>query len=136
MCKAEDDTEIQAAFSIDEVQSLVYETGFRKPSAHVTVADKSMVASLLVNYHCMTKVKAVMDQYIDGLESLKLLNHIRADPLKWKDFFVDNGVTVDAGTCTCILKELYLFHLHYPLLQSMHKGSISQVHLFLYIQLT
>lgn len=35
-----------------------------------------MVASLLINYHCMTKVKATMDQYIEGLESLGLLNRI------------------------------------------------------------
>lgn len=107
MYNAEDDTEIQAVFSIDEVQSLVYETGFRKPLAHITIGDKSMVASLLINYHCMAKVKAAMDQYVEGLASLGLLHPIQADPSN-KYLFVDNGVTVDAG----ILKELYLFHYH------------------------
>ncbi len=45
----------------------------------------------------MTKVKAAMDQYIDGLESLDVLESVRKEPGKWKAFFVDDGVKVDAG---------------------------------------
>ena len=39
-----------------------------------------MVSLILVNYHCMTKVKAAMDQYMEGLESLGLLGRIQVDP--------------------------------------------------------
>ena len=94
---AENDTEIQAVFAIDEVQSLVYEAGFRKPLAQLSMKDKSVVSSILLNYHCMTKVKAAMDQYLEGLESLGLLSRIQQDPSKWKNFFVDTGVLVDSG---------------------------------------
>ena len=94
MGDAENNIEIQA---IDEVQSLVYETGFRKPLAQLKVEDKHVVSSVLVNYHCMTKVKASMDQYMEGLESLGLLSRIQADPSKWKNFFMDMGVTVDSS---------------------------------------
>lgn len=64
-----------------------------------------MVASLLVDYHCITKVKATMDQYIEGLECLGLLHRIRADSSK---FFVDNGVIVDAG--------IWHIHIHYHII--------------------
>ena len=94
---AENNTEIQAVFAIDEVQSLVYEAGFRKPLAQLSMEDKSVVSLILVNYHCMIKVKAAMDQYMEGLESLGLLSRIQADPSKWKDFFVDTGVAVNSG---------------------------------------
>lgn len=94
---AENDTEIQAVFAIDEFQSLVYEAGFRKPLAQLSMEDKSVVSSILLNYHCMTKVKAAMDQYLEGLESLGLLSRIQQDPSKWKNFFVDTGVLVDSG---------------------------------------
>lgn len=97
MYYAENDTEVQVVLAIDEARSLVYETGFRKPLARLTMEDKGAVSTVLLNYHCMTKVKAAMDQFIEGLESLELLLRIRSDHSNWKDFFVDSGVTVDAG---------------------------------------
>ena len=40
----------------------------------------------------MVKVKAAMDQYIEGLEDLGLLGFIRNDPFKWKVFFIASEV--------------------------------------------
>ena len=97
MQDAENNTELRAVFGIDEAQALLYETGFTKALLHLAMEDKNAISSILVNYHCMTKVKATMDQYIEGLECLGLLHHIHADPLKWKMYFVDAGVAVDAG---------------------------------------
>ena len=55
------------------------------------------ISSLLLGYNLMTKVKAAMDQFIEGLESLSILRHIRENPRRWKEYFVDAGVAVDAG---------------------------------------
>ena len=63
--------------AIDEAQSMLLEAGFSKPFTKLTLEDKSNVYSVLINYHCMTKVKAAMDQYIDGLESLDVLESVR-----------------------------------------------------------
>ena len=45
---AENDLEIQTVLSIDEVQSLVYETGFQKPLSQLTMEDKSVVSSIII----------------------------------------------------------------------------------------
>ena len=42
-----------------------YETGFTKALLHLAKEDKNAISSILVNYHCMTKVKATMNQYIE-----------------------------------------------------------------------
>lgn len=97
MDNAENDAEMQATISMDETQSLLYETGFSTPLAQIAAKDKTMIHSILVNYHCMTKVKAIMDQYMEGLGGLGLLHLVQANPVKWRDFFVDPGVNVDAG---------------------------------------
>ena len=64
---------------------------------HFTLQDKVDISSLLLGYYLMTKVKAAMDQFIEGLESLSILRHIRENPKRWKEYFVDAGVAVDAG---------------------------------------
>ena len=94
---AENDTEVQVTCSIDEAQAMLLEAGFTKAFSRLRLADKSNVCSILVNYHCMTKVKAAMDQYVEGLQSLDVLDEVRKDPEKWKVFFVDNNVKVDAS---------------------------------------
>ena len=54
---AENDTELQAVFGIDEAQALLYETGFTKALLHLAMEDRNAISSILINYHCMTKVK-------------------------------------------------------------------------------
>ena len=98
MTNAENDAEIQATYAIDEAQSLLSEAGFFKPLIRLTMGDQSQLSSVLISYHCMTKVKAAMDQFVEGLESLGVLECIRSNPEKWKVFFMDVSITVDAGT--------------------------------------
>ncbi len=98
MTNAENDAEIQVSCAIDEAQSLLSEAGFFKPLIRLTMEDKSKLTSVLISYHCMTKVKAAMDQFVEGLESLGVLEWIRSNPEKWKVFFMDGGIIVDAGT--------------------------------------
>ncbi len=97
--------------AIDETQSMLLEAGFSKPFTKITLEDKSNVCSVLINYHCMTKVKAAMDQYIDGLESLDVLESVRREPVKWRKKIVDDGVKVEAGMymhiCMCTVKHAF-----------------------------
>ena len=94
MLDAEDDYDLQTIFAIDEVQTLIYETGFRKPLSE----DKREVISILIDYNCMVNVKAAIDQYCVGLQCLTVLQRIQANPSRWKEFFVASTTAVSAGT--------------------------------------
>lgn len=67
---AENDDDLRMLFSVDEVQSLLQETGYKKPVTKLSVADKTSLRSILIDYHCMVRVKACMDQFAEGLEEL------------------------------------------------------------------
>ena len=84
-------------FGIDEVTASLLQTGFRKPVIQLTLADKSDLRSALLDYHCMLKVKAAMDQYAEGLQQLRVLDLLQKFPLLAKPFFVADSKSVTAG---------------------------------------
>ena len=90
------------AFSIDEASDLLLETGYRKPLQQLCLLDKGALRSALLDYHCVLKVKAEMDQFKEGLTSLGVLNAITTYPALMKCMFVDDRGTLTAG------KLLYL----------------------------
>ena len=45
---------------MDEAQALLFEAGYSKPLNGLTVEDKVTQSNMLLNYHCMVKVKAAM----------------------------------------------------------------------------
>ena len=98
MLDAEDDYDLQTIFAIDEVQTLIYETGFRKPLLEIKLKDKREVISILIDYNCMVKVKGAIDQFCVGLQCLTVLQRIQANPSRWKEFFVASTTAVSAGT--------------------------------------
>ena len=87
-----DDTELRSTLSIDEAISLLQETGFRKPVCMLTVSDKAHLKSALLDYHCMVKVKAEMDQFSDGM-----LDFIKLYPEQMRPLFVATNNVVTAG---------------------------------------
>ena len=46
----------------------------------------------------MIRVKAAMDQFCFGLQSLDLYQEIKFDPLMWDKFFIATKVKLTAGT--------------------------------------
>ena len=94
---AENDSELQATLAIDEVQNIILETGFRKPFKNIALEDIEQITNLLVSYFCGTKVKAAMDQFVEGLESMDIIKRVRNDPSKWKKFFVASKTVVSAS---------------------------------------
>ena len=66
---------LQAIFDDSATADIVLETGYRKPLG--TVSDKEEIIRVLKRYHTLIKVKAEIDQFIEGLQCLGLsLIHI------------------------------------------------------------
>ena len=88
---------MQVLFAVDEAAALLYETGFRKAGSLLTVADKDNVKSVLVDYHCMLKVKACMDQFAGGLQELNVIAKMDQYPNIMKPLLVDEPKVLTAG---------------------------------------
>lgn len=64
----------------------------------LTLEDASMIKSSLIDYHCILKVKAEMDQFLEGLTSLGILDAIKSQPEVMKPLFVaENSERITAG---------------------------------------
>ena len=50
-----------------------------------------------MDYHCMLKVKAAMDQFAEGLEELHVLEVMRKHSILMKPLFVNNTKLLTAG---------------------------------------
>ena len=61
------------------------------------MSDKLTLTSTLLDYHCMVKVKAQMDQFAEGLEELGVLMLIRRYPEVSKPLFVAVSKAMSAG---------------------------------------
>ena len=72
-------------------------TGYRKAVADLTVNDCSSVVKALLDYHLMTKVKAEMDQFRDGLSTFGFLDMMKTNSTIWKPFFVYSSSDMTAG---------------------------------------
>ena len=55
---------------MDEAATMLADIGYRKPVTKLTVTDIEALKCALVDHHCMLKVKAYIDQFIEGLEVL------------------------------------------------------------------
>ena len=84
-------------FAIDEVSALLLETGYRKPVSSLSLQDIPTLRAAIVDYHCLLKAKAAMDQFADSLQVLKVLDLIRKYPELAKPFFVSQGKRITAS---------------------------------------
>ena len=66
--------------SMDEGLDLLTATGFRKAVSCLTLGDRHDVISALLDYHLMGKVKAEMDQFMEGLETLGFFDAVKRNP--------------------------------------------------------
>lgn len=97
LIEAENDDDIKLCFSIDEGASLLIETGYRKAVCSMTLSDRPTVLSALLDYHLMIKVKAEMDQFKEGLQTLGFLEAVQSDPSLWDEYFLDKTLPLTAG---------------------------------------
>ena len=104
--------DIRITFAMDEATSLLLETGFSKPICELTLSDKSLLRSSLLDYHCMLKVKACMKQYMEGLNELGILDMIKKHPEAMKPLFVFEKQVLTSGILFWFLTILNLLQDH------------------------
>ena len=75
----ENEAELRALFdgSDADMESLLLETGFYKPLSLLSMNDKAGIMSSVTDYHCIIKVKAAMDQFLEGLEAGGVLGALK-----------------------------------------------------------
>ena len=78
---------MQNVFAMDEGVDLLMATGFRKAISLLTLEDRPNVVSALLDYHLMGKVKAEMDQLIEGLNTSGFLDALKRNPVLFEPFF-------------------------------------------------
>jgi hypothetical protein len=74
---------------MDEAIDLVCATGYKKALCNVCMEDKGAIRAVLLDYHCMLKVKGEMDKFCDGLSAVGVLQFVRQYPDIMKPFFTD-----------------------------------------------
>lgn len=73
----QNDEELQTIFLVPDVESLLLETGFSKPLSLLCMEDQNSIVSSITDYHCLIKVKAAMDDFMDGLASGEILESVK-----------------------------------------------------------
>ena len=66
-------------------------TGYRKAICNLTLQDKESLKSALLDYHCLLKVKAEIDQFAGGLADVGVLQYVKQFPDLMKPLFTDCG---------------------------------------------
>lgn len=92
--QASTDVEVKELFSTEVAASSLFETGYSKVPR---VADKCCIIASLLDYHCMIKVKAAMDQFIKGLKTLGVHDAVSLYPQQMQSYFVYSSRTVCGG---------------------------------------
>ena len=90
---------LQAIFDDSATADIVLETGYRKPLGTVTVSDKEEIIRVLKRYHTLIKVKAEIDQFIEGLQCLGIDHLIKEHPDLMEPLFVNKNKSLTAGMC-------------------------------------
>lgn len=96
---AEDEAELQAALAIEELQDLLWQTGWKKPISTTTVTDKSDIITTMIRYHLLVKVKGPMDQFVDGMLALDLAQRVKQNPSLWEPLFTAKHEYITIGEC-------------------------------------
>ena len=86
--------EMIQVFQEDDSKNLLVECGFLNPVNSFDL--KPVIISTLLDYHLMLKVKAAMDQFIEGLENPGTLKEIRKSPSLFQHYFLHTK-KIDAG---------------------------------------
>jgi len=77
-------------------QDIIFATGYSKVFSNLSVHDRKELASILVDYHCILKTKAAMDQFLEGL-SLGGLPKNLLQMSSLKSLFVNDEKTLTLG---------------------------------------
>ena len=90
---------LQEIFDDSDTADIILETGYRKPLGTITVSDGEEIIRVLKRYHTLIKVKAEIDQFIEGLQCLGIDRCIKEHPELKEPLFVNRSKSLTAGMC-------------------------------------
>lgn len=76
-----DDITLRTLFENDQWLTLLLETGYRKALSSLTVEDLIGIKRTLRNFYMLLRVKAEIDQFLEGLSCLGVLDQVRSHPM-------------------------------------------------------
>ena len=76
-----DDLTLRTLFEDEQWQMLLLETGYRKPLSSLTQQDMSGIKRILRNFYTFVRVKAEIDQFLEGLSCLGVVDAVRKHPM-------------------------------------------------------
>lgn len=118
------------------------EAGYAKPLSLITVIDKKIISTLLT-FHLFIKVKAVMDQFQEGLAETGLLYYMKKYTDLMRPLFVNENPAITASKITdtafnipCSLIILIgqikgMFEVEYPEVGTRKRHAEEQTYIFL-----
>ena len=80
MRQAVDDADIQLVLQDSCLADAIVQTGFSSPISSITIANRDSVIAALIDYNCLIKTKAMMDQFISGLDTSNVYKTVRQHP--------------------------------------------------------
>ena len=69
---------MKGIFDNEENSTLLFETGYDKPIRELELDDVEGLKAALTDYHCMVKVKAAMDQFLEGLHMGGVAEYVKS----------------------------------------------------------
>ncbi len=94
---ASSDAELQKVFCYAEYEAVLLETGFSKPVSRLKLSDREVIRGSLLDYHCLVKVKAQMDQFGEGVEQAGVGKFLKTHSEALKPMFVANNNQLTQG---------------------------------------
>ena len=76
-----DDITLRTLFENDQWLTVLLETGYRKALSSLTVEDLIGIKRTLRNFYMLLRVKAEIDQFLEGLSCLGVLDQVRSHPM-------------------------------------------------------
>ena len=89
--------ELQNVFATTEEQDLLLQCGFSTPLSSLSITMRDTLVSVIVDYHCIVKCIAMMDQFRQGLNLLGVLDMVQMHPHIMKKFFVHHNRVLSCG---------------------------------------
>ncbi|XP_065900336.1 G2/M phase-specific E3 ubiquitin-protein ligase-like isoform X1 [Dysidea avara] len=77
---ANTDEQLCDIFKEPENEFLLLETGCHMLTTALKIQDKHSIVSLLIDYHCVIKPKAAIDQFIEGLHCSGVMHYVKHYP--------------------------------------------------------
>lgn len=114
--------DLRSIFHDSNKESLLLETGFRKPLTLLTMDDKPNIKKVMQDHHTLIKVKPELDQFAEGLKTAGVLDKMRRYSTLMAPMFVtegkveiNKGFTRTSSNHVC-MAFMVLFMVTYPTL--------------------